>query len=74
MTMTPKKKKKSNNNVKNVNEAAYIKYMLQIKGFCIKDIADDLKISHTAASRAIYGQSKISRVNQWLQEHLELTA
>lgn len=72
--MTSKKRKKINKNVKNVKKAAYIKYLLQLNGYCINDIAKDLKITHTAASRAIYGQSKISKVENWLQAHLELIA
>lgn len=68
------KKRKKINNIKDIKRAAYIKYVLQLNGYCINDIAKDLGVTHSAVSRAIYGQSKVSRVETWLNEHIEISA
>ena len=68
--MTSHMSRKSNTPIKNVKRAALIKYKLACHGLNIADIARDLGVSHTAASRSIYGLSKVSRVDEWLCEKL----
>ena len=66
--MTSYKKNKSNNKVKNVKRGAYIKYRQYIQGYSLNDIAVELNISNAAVYRSIYGLSKISRVDEWLED------
>jgi len=72
MTMTSHKRKNNNRNIKNIKKSAYIQYLLKTKGFSQSLIASELGITEAAVSRALYGQSTISRVNEWLETNLEI--
>lgn len=73
MTMTSHIRKKHNKKVKNVKnqeKAAYIQYLLKTKGLSQSLIANELGITESAVSRALYDQSKITRVDEWLEANL----
>lgn len=70
MNMTTYKKQKRNSKVKNIKKASFIKYKLDIHGLKQVDIAADLGITEAAVCRAIYDESKITRVDNWLIEKL----
>lgn len=67
--MIAEKQTKHNTIKKNVTKAAFIQYQLKRNGYTQKAIAEELNISTIAVSRAIYGLSKISRVDKWLADH-----
>ena len=66
--MLAQKKKKCTS--KKPKRAAYIKYKLAMKGYKIVDIARDLNITDNAVTLSLYGLSKITRVDEWLKEHI----
>lgn len=71
MNMTTYKKRKFKKKNKNVNKAALIKYRLARKGLKLADVARELNVTKTAVYRSIYDLSKISRIDQWLEENLK---
>lgn len=74
MNMTTHIKVKRNRKNKNVTKAASIQFELKKRGLTQKLIAEDLHISTQAVSRAVNGQSTITRVDEWLYENLGLEA
>ena len=70
--MVAKTKRNNLKSKKNVTKVAFIQYQLKIRGYTQRDIAKSLAISEQAVSMAIYGQSKIPRVDEWLYENLGL--
>ena len=69
MSMITETKEKHNTVNKNVTKAAFIQYQLKRNGYTQKAIADELKITPIAVSRAINGLSTITRVNKWLADN-----
>lgn len=54
----------------NVTKAAFIQYQLKKRGLSQKQKASELNITPVAVSRSINGLSKITRVDEWLQNNL----
>ena len=67
-------RKKNNIKQKNVIKGAFIQYQLKLRGLTQAQIAKELNISSQAVHRALLGQSKISRVDEWIEENLGLEA
>ena len=65
-------RKKKNIKQKNVIKCAFIQYQLKLRGLTQAQIAKELNISSQAVNRALLGQSKISRVDEWIEENLGL--
>lgn len=57
---------------KNIKKSAYIQYALKVNGFSLTDIARDLKITPQAVWRVVAGLSNSSRVEEWLNQHIEV--
>lgn len=51
---------------------AYIKYQLEKNGYTQTDIAHDIGISRQGVSLSISGLTKISRVDEWLKDNINL--
>lgn len=71
MNMTTYKKRNFKKKIKNINKAALIKYKLARKGLSLADIARELKVTRSAISKSIYDLSKISRVDDWIEQNLK---
>ena len=72
MSMKPHKNIKHNKTKRNVKKTALINYELKKRGLSQAYIARKLNISRTAVNRAIGDLSKITQVNEWLEENLRL--
>ena len=72
MSMKPHKKLKNNKTKRNIKKTALINYELKKRGLSQAYIAKKLNISRTAVNRAIGDLSKITKVNEWLEENLRL--
>lgn len=74
MNMTSYKVKKRNSKKKNVkkhiSKCAFIQYQLKKRGFTQAQIAEELNISRQAVNRSLFGLSKVSRVDEWIEENL----
>ncbi len=70
MTMKSYLQKNSNANKRNIKRKAKILYLLSIKGITQKDISKKLNISKQAVNQAIYGKSKITKVEDYLREKI----
>ena len=70
MSMKTQNKKKENSQKPNFNKSILIKIALIQRGKTQTMIADDLGITKAAVNRAITGQSKISRVDEWCEKNL----
>ncbi len=68
--MVTQTKIKTDKNLINIKRAYEIKYRLKLAGLTQRDIKKALNISDAAVYRAIFGLSKISRVDIWLKENL----
>lgn len=69
--MITKKRKTKNKLKRNVTESAFTQFQLKKNGYKQKDIANELGITVQAVSRAILGLSKISRVDDWIEQNLK---
>ena len=65
--MKPKKQIKNKCKNPNIQKKAYLQYRLALKGYTMRNIADDLGISLVAVSRSFSDLSTITRVDEWLK-------